>query len=117
MRKVKIEIWKANIPKFEGEGEKRRIVGSEEVDESIMVAFNNLSASMKPENMPRGLDKSRIYGNIIKAFEKAEESKVLELEEAGYMFLKGLLDDMPFTWGANKNLMNAVEVFLDAKSE
>jgi hypothetical protein len=54
---------------------------------------------------------------ILKAFEKAEKTKVLELEEATYKFMKGLLDEMPATWGMNKNIMKAIDDFVDAKSE
>ncbi len=116
MRKIKIETWKSNVPKFDTDG--TTIIGTEEKEEDLLTALNVLIANKKPEDMPRGIDKTRIYGRIAKAFEKAEESKVLELEESDYTFLKEAVEkDTPASWGMNKNILNAIEIFLEAKSE
>ena len=117
MRKIKIEKWKSRVPKFDDEG--KAIIGEfEEKDEDLLVAFNVLIANKKPEDMPRGLDKFRTFGRLTKAFEKADETKVLELEEADYKFLKDSIEkDVPASWGMNQNIMNAMEEFLNAKSE
>jgi len=68
--------------------------------------------------MPRGLDNFRTMSRLSKAFEKADASGLLELEEVDYKFIKDDLEkNIPSTWGMNQNIMKAVESFLDAKSE
>ena len=113
MRKIKIETWKSNFPKYDTDG---NVVGSEEKAEDLLTALNVLIANRKPEDMPRGLDKFRTFGRISKAFTKAEESKILELEEADYSFLKESIEkDAPAIWGMNKNILKAIEAFLNAE--
>jgi len=114
MRKIKIQTWKAKVPKYEGD----KIVGTEDVDETLLSAINVLIANKKPEDIPRGLDKFRMFNRLTKAFEKAEKSGTLELEETDYSFLKKSIEgDIPSTWGFNDNLSKAIESFLDAKEE
>jgi len=106
MRKVKIEKWKAR----DKEGK--------EYDETILIALNVLISNKKPEEIPRGLDKFRLFSRITKAFEKADTSGELILEEADYTFLKDMIEkDIPSVWGANDNILKAVEAFLEAKQE
>lgn len=112
MREIKIEIWKSNVPKYEG----NEIVGTEEKDEDLLTVLNVLIANKKPDEMPRGLDKFRLFGRISKAFIKAEKSKVLELEESDYSFLKESIEkDTPASWGMNENILKAIEEFLNAE--
>ena len=116
MRKIKIEKWKSNVPKYGEDGE--TIIGTEEKEETLLIAINVLIASKKPEDMPRGLDNFRTMSRLSKAFEKADKSGLLELEEVDYMFIKKDLEaNIPSTWGMNQNIMKAVESFLDAKAE
>jgi len=113
MRKIKIENWKANVPVRNEEG---KVVGSEEQDENLLVALNVLIASMRPEEQPRGLEKFKIFGKLAEAFEKAEQTKELELENREYEFLKNMLEkDMPSFWGMNKNLSKAITTFLETE--
>lgn len=106
MRRIKITTWKA------------RISEDKEADENLLVALNVLLGNKKPEEMPRGLDKHRLFNRLLKAFEKAEKTKVLELEEMDYSFLKEMIEkDIPAIWGMNKNLSEAIEAFLNAKQE
>jgi len=115
MRKIKIETWKSKIPKYDDEG---KVVGTEEKDETLLDAINVLIANKDPKDMPRGLDNFRTMGRLSKAFEKADKSKVLELEEVDYKFIKDDLEkNIPSTWGMNQNIMKAVEDFLNAKQE
>jgi len=115
MRKIKIETWKSKVPKYDNDG---KIVGSEEKDETLLDAINVLIANKKPEEMPRGLDNFRTMSRLSKAFEKADKSGVLELEEVDYKFIKDDLEkNIPSTWGMNQNIMKAVEEFLNAESE
>lgn len=106
MRKIKLEKWKSKTP------------DGKEMDEDLLMALNVLIANKKPEDMPRGLDKFRIFNRLSKAFEKADKSRVLELEETEYKFLKDEIENsIPSGWGMNQNIAKAVESFLEAKSE
>ena len=114
MRKIKIETWQAKVPKYEGE----KIVGYEDKDENLLSALNMLLGSKKPEEIPRGLDKFRLFGRLSKAFIKAEEKKELWLEEADYSFLKKMIEsDVPSVWGFNENLSKAIDLFINAEEE
>lgn len=104
MRKVRIDKWKAKDQQ------------GNDYDESLLVIFNVLINSKKPEEVPRGLDKFRLFGRIAKAFEKADESGELILEETDYKFLKDMVESsIPSNWGANENIIKAVESFVEAK--
>jgi hypothetical protein len=106
MRKVKINKWKAKDQH------------GNEYDESLLVIFNVLINFKKPEEIPRGLDQFRLFNKLAKAFDKADESGELVLEETEYKFLKEMIEkNIPSNWGANDNITNAVESFLDAKLE
>lgn len=112
MRKIKIQTWKETVPKFEGEN----TVGTEDVDWNLIKSLNILLQNKKPEEMPRGLDKFRLFGRLIKAFDKAEKSGILELEEVDYKFLKESIEkDIPSFWARNPNVLKSVEEFLDCK--
>jgi hypothetical protein len=115
MRKIKIETWKSKVPKYDEEG---KLVGTMEKDETLLDALSLLIASKDPKEMPRGLDNFRTMNRLSKAFEKAEESGFLELEEVDYLFMKKDLEkNIPSAWGMNQNIMKAVEDFLNAKEE
>ena len=115
MRKIKIEKWKARMPVMD---EKGVVVDTKEMDEDLLVALNNLVGSKKPEEMPRGIEKFRLFSKISLAFEKADKTGVLELEDREYTFLKETIDkDIPAAWGMSKTIMKAVTAFLEAKDE
>ena len=106
MRKIKVEKWKAKLP------------DGTDIEESILSALSTLISTKNPETMPRGLDKFRLYNRLVKAFDKAEKSGILELEEIEYAFLKSTVEtDIPSFWGSNSNITNAIDSFLNAKSE
>ena len=112
MRKIKIKSWKSKSPIYED----GKIVGSEEKDEDLLIALNVLIGNKKPEEMKKGLDHFRTMGRLSKAFEKAEKSKVLELEEVDYTFLKDeITSNVPAAWGMNANIMGSIEEFMEAK--
>jgi len=115
MRKIEIKKWKQKVPKQDEEG---KIVGTEMVDWSVSNVLGILINNKKPEEMPRGIDKHRMFNRIVKAFDKAEETKFLELEEADYKFLKETIEkDIPASWGGDENINEAVEAFVNAKQE
>ena len=112
MRKIKINTWKSKVPVYEDE----KIVGTEEKDEDLLVALNVLIGNKKPEEMPRGLDKFRTFRRLADAFDKADKSRILELEEVDYKFLKDEIEKgIPSSWGMNKNISKAIEDFLESK--
>ena len=114
MRKIKINKWKSNVPKIED----GKIIGSEERDEDLLTVLNVLLANKKPEEIPKGLDKFRLFGRLSKAFDKADKTKILELEEADYGFLRKMIEsDVPSVWGMNANIAKAVEDFLEVQKE
>ena len=114
MRKIKIGKWMSKVPIYEN----GTVVGTEDKDETLLDAINVLIANKKPEEMPRGLDNFRTMSRLSKAFEKANKSGILELEETDYKFIKDDLEkNIPSAWGMNQNIMKAVEDFLDAKQE
>jgi len=106
MRKIKLESWKAKNQ------------DGKDVDETLCDVLNVLIVNKKPEDMPRGLDKARMFNRLVKAFDQAKETKMLILEEVDYTFLKDAIEkDMPSQWGASKDIMAAVESFMEAKLE
>jgi hypothetical protein len=106
MRKIKIESWEGRLP------------NGEKIQETIMDAINGLINAKPVQELPRGIEKFRIFSKIVEAFEKASETKVLVLEEREYDFIKKMIEqDVPSVWGMNPNIMKAVEDFLSAKQE
>jgi len=113
MREIKIESWKANAPNFDEEG---KIIGTKEVKENLLIALNNLVGSKKPEDLPRGIEKFRIFGKLSTAFEEADKTGILKLEEREYEFLKEIVvKDVPASWGLNPNIQKAINTFLEAE--
>lgn len=117
MRRIRIESWKARVLKFDETG--KVVPGKfDTAEENLLVAFNNLIAAKEPKDMPRGLDQFRLFNRLSKAFEKAEKTKILELEEVDYKFLKDTIErDIPSAWGMSINISKAIEEFLEAKQE
>lgn len=106
MRKIKIKSWKGKDTQ------------GIEYDETLLTALSVLIANKKPEEIPRGLDKFRLFHRLSKAFSSAEKSGTLALEEIDYEFLKAMIEkDVPSVWGMNPNITGAIEEFLGAKEE
>ncbi len=106
MRKIQIGSWKTLDPE------------GKEYEETQLTALNVLIANKKPEDMPRGLDKFRIFNKLSKAFEKAAETGELVIEENEYRFIKDMMNtDIPSIWGTNPNISEAIERFLEAEEE
>lgn len=109
MRKIKVTTWNERRTDEET-GEV--IIGKT----SIINVFKTLILTQDPRNTPKGIDQFRTFNRIGKAFEKAEKSKKLELDEGDYLFLKGMVEkDIPRTWGMVSELSDAIEEFLEAK--
>lgn len=106
MRKLKIEKWKAKTP------------DGKETEEDVLMVLSILISNKKPEEIPKGLDKFRLFSRLSKAFDKATKTNVLELEETEYMFLKETIEkDIPSIWAMNPNVAKSIEDFMNAKME
>jgi hypothetical protein len=106
MRKIEIGKWKEP----DGKGK--------DIDVSLLSVLNGLIGGRKPEQLGRGVDGFRTMGRVAKAFEKAEKSGTLELEEVDYKALKEIVEkDVPDTWGFSKDISAAIERFLTAEIE
>lgn len=99
VKKIKVLKWK--------EGE---------VEVDTLKALIVLMNMKDPQKMPKGLDKFRLYSRIDKAFKEAETTGTIELEEIDYAFLKKTIEEeVPSTWGFNKDITKVIEEFLEAK--
>ena len=106
MRKIKIESWTSK----DHEGK--------DIKENFLMVLKVLITNKKPEEMPKGIEKFELFNRLSKAFQEAEKSNVLKLEEADYKFLKETINkDIPSNWGFNQNVSKAVENFMNAKEE
>jgi len=104
MRNIEVKKWKAQDNK------------GVEVEENTIQALGLILSLKKPEQMPKGIDNFRIFSRFSKAFEEAEKSKIIKLEEHDYNFMKKLIDsDVPSIWGLNKNIVKMIEDFMNTK--
>ena len=104
MRKIEVKKWI----------EKDTKGNDHKVD--MLILLNSMVAGRKPEDIPRGIDKFRLFGRIAKVFNKAEKTGIMELEESDYSFLKKSLEEnIMSTWALNPDVNEAVEEFLNAK--
>jgi len=104
MRKIEIKKWTEQ----DREGNP--------IEADTLKLLNSLVGMKKPEEIPRGIDKFRLFGRLAKAFDKAEKSGVLELEELEYSFLKKTIEtDIFGPWAMNPKILEAVELFMDAE--
>ena len=103
MRKIKIEKWISNGP-------------DGKVDEDILKALSIVISAKDPRELPKGIEKFRIFGRISKAFENAIKTNELVLEESDYDFLKNsIVRDVPSVWAMNHKLREAIENFMAAE--
>lgn len=106
MRKIQVIEW--TVKTAEGT----------EAKENLLQVLSVLVTNKKPEELPKGLEQFKLFNKLTKAFEKAEQTKVLELEDTEYKFLKNTIDrDIPSVWGANKNIVAAINSFYNAVEE
>lgn len=126
MRKIEVKKWTAIVKDYERDTSgnismvvngKPKIV-DKEVEENTSQVLEALIKNKKPEDMPRGLSHFRTFNRLAKAFDKADKSGVIELDESDYLFLKDTIEkEIPSIWGSNQNYADAITSFLDAKSE
>lgn len=110
MKTVNVEKWEEVVNDGSPSGK------SVEVDSIKLLTM--LINSQDPQNAPKGLDQFRLMNRISKAFDKAQKSGKIELEEGDYAFLKKLIENnIPANLGMNTGASNAVEGFLEAKAK
>jgi len=104
MRRIKIQSWKEK-------DEKGNVL-----DANTLSALSYcLNVGLSSERIA-GWDKARMVNALDRAFIKAKETGILELEEAQYAFLKKLVEKhMPAIWGGSKDILGAITEFIDAK--
>jgi hypothetical protein len=95
----------------------RNVEGKEEKENIVRLLFVLLH-NKRPEEIPRGLEKFRLMSRVGEAFEKADETNILELEDGDYLFLKDMVEkDIPSVWAMNSKLATQVEKFLALEKE
>lgn len=105
MKSIKVDSWK----EASQEGVENEV--------NLIQLLSVLVSNKKPADIPKGIDKFRLFNRIGKAFDKAMKTKTLELEEGDYTFLKDTIEkEVPCTWGMNKEISGAVEAFLNAET-
>ena len=91
--------------------------GKEEEDATLAVlkALINIT---RVEEMPRGLDNFNLFRRLSVAFDKAEKTDSLVLEDNDYYLLKKVADkNIPSVWALNEKISEALELFINAKDE
>jgi len=106
MRTIEVKSWTAI------DAEKK------EHKEDLLMLLSLLVTNKKPDELPRGFEQFKLFTKLTKAFEKAAESRILILEEDTYKFLRATVEkDIPSIWGTNSNIVNAIEIFMNAKED
>jgi hypothetical protein len=107
MRRIPVGKWAEKLPG-----------GTREAEVSLVNILTLLINGIRPERMPRGFESFRIFSRVARAFESAEKTGVLELEEREYEFLLGMVkDDIPANWASNPDIVKAMESLFGAKEE
>jgi len=103
MKTIKVVKWMAKTQ------------DGKEVEETTLSILNFLLSNKKPEEMPRGIDHFRLFSRLAKAFEEAEKTDELVLEETDYEFLKKSIEkDIPSSLGMNKSIVESIDNFFKA---
>lgn len=103
MRLIEVKSW--NVKDKEGK----------EYTEDLLMLLSLLVTNQDPATLPRGFESFKLFTKLTRAFEKAQESKTLILEEDVYKFLKNIVEkNIPSIWGTNSNIVNALTLFMDA---
>ena len=86
------------------------------VEDGSINMIEMLLSSAPPQELPRGLEQYKLFARLSTAFEKAKTKDTLELEDADYDLMKGIIErNIPAIWATNKDLSKAVEAVLAAE--
>jgi len=106
MRKIEMMEWTTVMKTPEGE---------KPIQENTILALTTILNNANPSDIPKGFEQFKLFGRLRDAFEKAEKTKVIELEEDEYTKLKAIVEkNIPAAWGFNKNIVEAIEAFMEA---
>jgi len=106
MRSIKVSEW-ISLDK-----------DKKEVTEDLLMLLSVLVTNTAPDDMPRGYLQFQLFTKLTRAFEKAQETKILILEEDTYRFLKNTIEkNVPAIWGTNSRIVEAISLFMEAKEE
>ena len=106
MRKININVWKVKDQ------------NGKEIDESLLSILGVLVTSKKPDEMPRGYAAFNLFRRLVKAFEDANETKILLLDEDVYTFLRNIVEkDLPSNWGGSLQVYEAITLFMESKGD
>ena len=86
-----------------------------EVKENLDLILTKLLAFASQTGKINGIDQFRQYDIYSEAFQKAEETSIIELSEKDYNSLKAIVENyVPAIWGMNTSIHKAIEMFLNA---
>lgn len=106
MRKIEVKSWKVKDQT------------GKEIDESLLSILSVLVTSKSPDQLPKGYAAFTLFRRLAKAFEDAEKSKVLLLDEDVYMFLRNIVEkDLPSNWGGSPQIYEAITLFMECKGD
>jgi hypothetical protein len=106
MRSIEVKSWNVKTPD-----------GKEVIEDTLML-LSLLVTNQDPATLPRGYEQFKLFTKLIKAFEKAQETRILLLEEDTYKFLRNTIEkNIPSIWGTNFNIVGAIELFMNCKEE
>jgi len=87
-------------------------------DMNTMKLIGVLINDKKPDELPKGWDNFRTFRRLAKAFDKAENNKILEIDDADYVFLKKIVEkDIPAKWAMIDKAWDAMEKFMEKDKE
>jgi hypothetical protein len=100
MKKFQIRSWEGVLP----DGKKTQ--------ESLVSVLSYI-ISVSANNLPNGMEQFRCLRRMAEAFDNAEKTKTLELEDKDHTLLKDLLEkNIPPRWALSKDIAGVVEEFM-----
>ena len=105
--KIKLVYWNEATPR----GKKIKL-NTVDLLESIL-------KSIKPEQIPRGLDAFRQHGRLSKAFKNAKnDGSILELDDIDYAYIKQIIEtSIVGPLASIPEVVTAVDAFLEAERD
>jgi len=86
-----------------------------EVKENLVLVLTKLLAFASQTENINGVDQFKQYGIYSEAFQKAEETGIIELSNENYNSLKTIVENyVPAIWGMNTNIHKGINLFLNA---
>ncbi len=107
MKEIKVSKWKEKV--LDNGIEK-------EVEVNLLTALTVLVNQAPPESLKKGFDHFRTFNRIARAFDSAEKTGELILDDIDYAFLKDLVEkNIPSSWGRNVEIFSAIDNFMNVK--